>query len=145
MWFHVHRCPEFYPWVSWWFVDPRFLPSEHLMVDVTSFGNSAVGALFVCLVPKGGSVPSHPGTSGDTGSAAIESVRGARNVAIIVLLPQGHCTRVQELQMTTVLQENVRVFGGKCWVGPQAAACSGRWAGSKLVVDELTVLSPSFP
>ncbi|XP_016057346.1 PREDICTED: threonine synthase-like 2 [Miniopterus natalensis] len=51
------------------------------------------------------------GTSGDTGSAAIESVRGARNVAIIVLLPQGHCTRVQELQMTTVLQENVRVFG----------------------------------
>ncbi|XP_036206453.1 threonine synthase-like 2 isoform X4 [Myotis myotis] len=51
------------------------------------------------------------GTSGDTGSAAIESVRGAKNVSIIVLLPQGHCTKIQELQMTTVLAENVRVFG----------------------------------
>ncbi|XP_008069921.1 threonine synthase-like 2 [Carlito syrichta] len=51
------------------------------------------------------------GTSGDTGSAAIESVRGAKNVDIIVLLPQGHCSRIQELQMTTVLSENIRVFG----------------------------------
>ncbi|XP_031297147.2 threonine synthase-like 2 isoform X1 [Camelus dromedarius] len=54
---------------------------------------------------------SHPGTSGDTGSAAIESVHGAKNVDIIVLLPKGHCTRIQELQMTTVLRENVHVFG----------------------------------
>nr|KAF6380576.1 threonine synthase like 2 [Myotis myotis] len=59
------------------------------------------------------------GTSGDTGSAAIESVRGAKNVSIIVLLPQGHCTKIQELQMTTVLAENVRVFGGECWDGLQ--------------------------
>uniref|UniRef100_A0A8C7ETY2 Threonine synthase like 2 n=1 Tax=Neovison vison TaxID=452646 RepID=A0A8C7ETY2_NEOVI len=51
------------------------------------------------------------GTSGDTGSAAIESVQGAKNVDIIVLLPQGHCTKIQELQMTTVLRENVHVFG----------------------------------
>ncbi|XP_004612156.2 threonine synthase-like 2 [Sorex araneus] len=51
------------------------------------------------------------GTSGDTGSAAIESVQGAKNVDIIVLLPKGHCTKIQELQMTTVLTENVHVFG----------------------------------
>ncbi|XP_078205066.1 threonine synthase-like 2 isoform X6 [Callithrix jacchus] len=51
------------------------------------------------------------GTSGDTGSAAIESVQGAKNVDIIVLLPKGHCTKIQELQMTTVLKENVHVFG----------------------------------
>ncbi|XP_017713074.1 PREDICTED: threonine synthase-like 2 isoform X5 [Rhinopithecus bieti] len=51
------------------------------------------------------------GTSGDTGSAAIESVKGAKNVDIIVLLPKGHCTKIQELQMTTVLKENVHVFG----------------------------------
>ncbi|XP_054557792.1 threonine synthase-like 2 isoform X2 [Talpa occidentalis] len=51
------------------------------------------------------------GTSGDTGSAAIESVQGAKNVDIIVLLPKGHCSRIQELQMTTVLRENVHVFG----------------------------------
>ncbi|KAF6321835.1 threonine synthase like 2 [Rhinolophus ferrumequinum] len=51
------------------------------------------------------------GTSGDTGSAAIESVQGAKNVDIIVLLPKGHCTKIQELQMTTVLKDNVHVFG----------------------------------
>nr|XP_010328656.2 threonine synthase-like 2 isoform X3 [Saimiri boliviensis boliviensis] len=51
------------------------------------------------------------GTSGDTGSAAIESVQGAKNMDIIVLLPKGHCTKIQELQMTTVLRENVHVFG----------------------------------
>lgn len=36
---------------------------------------------------------------------------------IIVLLPQGHCTKIQELQMTTVLSENVHVFGGERWGG----------------------------
>lgn len=50
------------------------------------------------------------GTSGDTGSAAIESVQGSKNVDIIVLLPKGHCSKIQELQMTTVLKENVHVF-----------------------------------
>ncbi|KAM9212991.1 threonine synthase-like 2 isoform 2-T2 [Dugong dugon] len=54
------------------------------------------------------------GTSGDTGSAAIESVQGAKNVDIIVLLPKGHCSRIQELQMTTVLKENVHVFEAGC-------------------------------
>ncbi|XP_043845797.1 threonine synthase-like 2 isoform X1 [Dromiciops gliroides] len=51
------------------------------------------------------------GTSGDTGSSAIESVRGAKNIDIIVLLPLGHCSKIQELQMTTVIEENVHVFG----------------------------------
>ncbi|XP_042329540.1 threonine synthase-like 2 [Sceloporus undulatus] len=41
------------------------------------------------------------GTSGDTGSSAIESVRGEKNVDIFVLLPHGLCSKVQELQMTT--------------------------------------------
>ena len=52
------------------------------------------------------------GTSGDTGSAAIESVRGLDNVDIVVLLPKGRCSRIQELQMTTVLDNNVHVFRG---------------------------------
>ncbi|XP_074053270.1 threonine synthase-like 2 isoform X2 [Macrotis lagotis] len=54
------------------------------------------------------------GTSGDTGSSAIESVRGAKNMDIIVLLPLGHCSKIQELQMTTVIEENVHVFGAGC-------------------------------
>jgi len=51
------------------------------------------------------------GTSGDTGSAAISAVRGLRWVDVVVLLPKGRCTRIQELQMTTVLDENVHNFG----------------------------------
>ncbi|KAG2466909.1 THNS2 protein, partial [Polypterus senegalus] len=50
------------------------------------------------------------GTSGDTGSAAIESVRGMNGVDIIVIYPKGRCTKVQELQMTTVTENNVHVF-----------------------------------
>ncbi|XP_031552589.1 threonine synthase-like 2 [Actinia tenebrosa] len=50
------------------------------------------------------------GTSGDTGSAAIESVRGCEQIDIIVLFPKGYCNRVQELQMTTVCDDNVYVF-----------------------------------
>ncbi|ROT85921.1 threonine synthase-like 2 [Penaeus vannamei] len=50
------------------------------------------------------------GTSGDTGSAAIESVRGRESIDIVVLLPHGRCTHIQELQMTTVIEDNVHVY-----------------------------------
>ncbi|XP_014430039.2 threonine synthase-like 2 [Pelodiscus sinensis] len=50
------------------------------------------------------------GTSGDTGSAAIESVRGESSMDIFVLLPKDLCSQIQELQMTTVIEENVHVF-----------------------------------
>ncbi|XP_062431092.1 threonine synthase-like 2 isoform X1 [Rhea pennata] len=50
------------------------------------------------------------GTSGDTGSSAIESVRGQKNMDIFVLLPHGLCSQIQELQMTTVIEENVHIF-----------------------------------
>merc|ERR1719320_2374119 len=51
------------------------------------------------------------GTSGDTGSAAINAVRGLKWVDVVVLLPKGRCTKIQELQMTTVLDSNVHCFG----------------------------------
>ncbi|CAG7725932.1 unnamed protein product [Allacma fusca] len=50
------------------------------------------------------------GTSGDTGSAAIEAVRGMPGVDIVVLFPGGKVSPVQELQMLTVQDENVHVF-----------------------------------
>ncbi|XP_041091521.1 threonine synthase-like 2 isoform X2 [Polyodon spathula] len=53
------------------------------------------------------------GTSGDTGSSAIESVRGMKGVDIIVTFPKGRCTPVQELQMTTVKEDNVHVFAAE--------------------------------
>ncbi|KAK3707096.1 hypothetical protein QZH41_014687 [Actinostola sp. cb2023] len=49
-------------------------------------------------------------TSGDTGSAAIESVRRSKYIDIVVLFPNGYCNKVQELQMTTVQDDNVHVF-----------------------------------
>uniref|UniRef100_A0A8C8SPP3 Threonine synthase-like 2 n=2 Tax=Pelusios castaneus TaxID=367368 RepID=A0A8C8SPP3_9SAUR len=50
------------------------------------------------------------GTAGDTGSSAIESVRGESSIDIFVLLPKDLCSQTQELQMTTVIAENVHVF-----------------------------------
>ncbi|KAM7446583.1 Threonine synthase-like 2 [Porites harrisoni] len=50
------------------------------------------------------------GTSGDTGSAAIESVRRSEWIDIIVLFPKGRANQIQELQMTTVTDSNVHVF-----------------------------------
>lgn len=46
-------------------------------------------------------------TSGDTGSAAIASVRGKENINIFIMFPDGKTSRLQELQMTTVLDSNV--------------------------------------
>lgn len=50
------------------------------------------------------------GTSGDTGSSAIEAVRGQKWIDIVVLLPKGRCSQIQELQMTTVIEDNVHVY-----------------------------------
>jgi len=46
-------------------------------------------------------------TSGDTGSAAICGLRGRAAVRAFIMHPRGRVSRVQELQMTTVLDENV--------------------------------------
>ena len=50
-------------------------------------------------------------TSGDTGSAAIAAVRGRPNIDIFVLFPEGRTSLMQELQMTTVLDDNVHCLG----------------------------------
>ncbi len=46
-------------------------------------------------------------TSGDTGSAAMEAVRGSEHVDIVVLFPHGRTTEVQRRQMTTMSDANV--------------------------------------
>ncbi|XP_028413697.1 threonine synthase-like 2 [Dendronephthya gigantea] len=52
-------------------------------------------------------------TSGDTGSAAIESIQRFKNINIICMFPKGACSNVQQLQMTTVVDENVHVFSAE--------------------------------
>ena len=46
-------------------------------------------------------------TSGDTGSAAIDGVKGCKNVDIVILYPHGRVSDVQRRQMTTITSPNV--------------------------------------
>ena len=46
-------------------------------------------------------------TSGDTGSAAIDGVKGCKNVDIVILYPNGRVSDVQRRQMTTISSPNV--------------------------------------
>jgi len=46
-------------------------------------------------------------TSGDTGSAAIAGIRGKDNINIYIMFPEGKTSPAQELQMTSILDDNV--------------------------------------
>eukprot|EP01080_Neovahlkampfia_damariscottae_P002375 gene2375-2840_t len=50
------------------------------------------------------------GTSGDTGSAAIQAVKDLSSVNIIVLYPKDRCSKTQELQIISTVRDNVHVF-----------------------------------
>jgi len=103
------------------------------------------------------------GTSGDTGSAAIDSVRGMSLVDIIVLYPKGQITEVQELQMRSGTEENVHLFEvegtcdeldepiGQCfpdptltcmnsinWARVMIQVCSDPWKDSRQLKDSKT-------
>lgn len=67
-----------------------------------------LGNLFEYVVSrKGGEMNIVAATSGDTGSAAINGVRGKKGLRIFVMHPHGRVSPVQERQMTTVLDDNV--------------------------------------
>lgn len=67
-----------------------------------------LGNLFEYYLVKSGQRMNIIGaTSGDTGSAAIYGVRGKKNVNIFILHPKGRVSPIQELQMTTVTDDNV--------------------------------------
>ena len=67
-----------------------------------------VGRLFdEELARRGERVTIVGATSGDTGSAAIEAVRGRENIQIVILHPRSRISEVQRRQMTTVDSANV--------------------------------------
>ena len=47
-------------------------------------------------------------TSGDTGSAAIAGLQNKKGVRAFILFPEGRVSPIQELQMTTVLDDNIQ-------------------------------------
>ena len=63
------------------------------------------------LQERGHSVNILGATSGDTGSAAIAGVRGKRNINIYIMFPEGKTSPLQELQMTSILDDNVHNIG----------------------------------
>ena len=67
-----------------------------------------VGRMFDhTLARRGERVTIVGATSGDTGSAAIDGVRGCAHVDIVILYPRGRVSEVQRRQMTTVDSPNV--------------------------------------
>jgi len=70
-----------------------------------------VGRMFDhVLTARGERVMIVGATSGDTGSAAIDGVKGCQNVDIVILYPAGRVSDVQRRQMTTVEAPNVHTI-----------------------------------
>ena len=63
------------------------------------------------LNSTGGSLNILGATSGDTGSAAIYGVKGKPNINIFVMHPVGRVSPIQEMQMTSVIDDNVFNIG----------------------------------
>ena len=72
------------------------------------FALQFLGQLFDHLLNQRGQTCTIIGaTSGDTGSAAIQAVRGLSAVTLYMLHPQGRVSDVQRRQMTSVLDSNI--------------------------------------
>jgi threonine synthase len=70
-----------------------------------------VGRMFDhVLAARGERITIVGATSGDTGSAAIDGVKGCDNVDIVILYPAGRTSDVQRRQMTTVDSPNVHAI-----------------------------------
>jgi threonine synthase len=70
-----------------------------------------VGRLFDRILGERGARATIVGaTSGDTGSAAIDGVKGCAHLDIVILYPEGRVSEVQRRQMTTVDAPNVHAI-----------------------------------
>ena len=75
------------------------------------FALQLIGRMFGhFLAARGERVTIVGATSGDTGSAAIESCRDRENIDIFILFPKGRVSPVQRRQMTTVDSANVHAI-----------------------------------
>lgn len=49
-------------------------------------------------------------TSGDTGSAVMNSVKGSASMDVFTMFPEGRCSELQERQMVCIEDENIHAF-----------------------------------
>lgn len=66
-----------------------------------------LGGLFELWPGKNGRRTILGATSGDTGSAALHGLRGKKGIQAFILFPEGRVSPVQELQMTTLPDDNI--------------------------------------
>ena len=72
------------------------------------FALQFLGELFShILLERGQTLNILGATSGDTGSAAIHAMRGRPGIRVLIMFPDGRTSPLQELQMTTVLDNNI--------------------------------------
>ena len=105
------RVPEIAPLTSLEALAPNLHLLELWHGPTLAFKDVAMqvlGGLFDHVLAKRGERVTIVGaTSGDTGSAAIEAIRGRKNADIFILHPHGRTSEVQRRQMTTVDAPNV--------------------------------------
>ncbi|HEX2368743.1 MAG TPA: threonine synthase [Acidimicrobiia bacterium] len=87
-----------------WLLDLTWGPT----LSFKDYAMALLGAMMEAALERSGErVLVLGATSGDTGSAAIEALRGRSHVDVVIFYPEGRVSEIQRRQMTTVEERNV--------------------------------------
>lgn len=80
-------------------------------------------------------------TSGDTGGAAIHSLKGRSHIQAFILYPKNMVSKIQELQMTTVMDDNIHTIPLECGFDKCQAIVKSLFEGSLKQSVNLTTIN----